>query len=100
MRKLISFQDKHELCRYLVQSGLLEYLDVQEEKQLRTGLSINIIFPGKIYQVIDMANILLEYHVREELQTCLIKQVSAKNGTCGPHRTCSCEEAPVYYGPV
>jgi hypothetical protein len=23
-----------------------------------------------------------------------------KSSSCDPHRTCSCEEAPVYYGPV
>jgi hypothetical protein len=41
------------------------------EKQFRTGLSINIILPGKIYQVIDMADFSLVDHVREELKTCL-----------------------------
>jgi ribonuclease HI len=35
---------------------LLEYLGVQQEEQLRTGLSINIIAPGKIYQVRDMTS--------------------------------------------
>jgi hypothetical protein len=40
----------------LVQSWLLEYPGVQQQKQLRTGLSINIILPRKIYQVIDVAN--------------------------------------------
>jgi hypothetical protein len=37
---------------------------------IKTGLSTNIILPGKIYQVIDMANFLLVDHVREQLQTC------------------------------
>jgi hypothetical protein len=49
----------------------LEYLGVQQEKQLRTGLSVNIALPGKIYQVMDMANSLLVDHVRKELKTCL-----------------------------
>jgi hypothetical protein len=71
VRKLISLPDKHQLYRDLVQSRLLEYLGVQQEKQIRTGLSINITMPGKIYQVIDMANFLLVDHVREELKTCL-----------------------------
>jgi len=43
---------------YLVQSRLLEYLSVQQEKQLKTGLSINITVPGEICQVTDMANFL------------------------------------------
>jgi hypothetical protein len=71
IRKLISVPDKHQLCHYLVQSRLLEYLGVQQKQQLRTGLSINIILHRKIYQVIDMANFLLVDHVREELKTCL-----------------------------
>jgi hypothetical protein len=71
MRELISLPDKHQLCRYLVQSRLLEYLGVQQEKQLRNELRINIIVPGKIYEVTDMANVLLVDHVREELKTCL-----------------------------
>jgi len=58
MRRLISFLDKCQLCRYLVLSRLLEYLSVWQEKQLRTGLSINIIVPGEICQVIDMASFL------------------------------------------
>jgi hypothetical protein len=33
--------------------------------------TVNIVLPGKIYQVIDMANFLLVDHVREELKTCL-----------------------------
>jgi len=39
--RLISLLDKRQLCHYLVQSRLLEYLSVQQEKRLRTGLSIN-----------------------------------------------------------
>jgi len=50
--------DKHQLCRYLVQSQLLEYPSVQREKQSRTGLSINITVPGEICQVLDMASFL------------------------------------------
>jgi hypothetical protein len=34
----------------------LEYLGVQQEKQLKTGLRINITMPGATCQVIDMAN--------------------------------------------
>jgi hypothetical protein len=71
MKKLINLPDKHQLCYYLVQSRLLEYLGVQQEKQLRTGPSINIILPANSYQVIDIANFLLVDHVREELKTCL-----------------------------
>jgi hypothetical protein len=71
MRKLISLPDKGQLCRYLVQSRLLEHLAVQQEKQLRTQLSVDIILPGTIYHVIDMANVLFVDHEREELKTCL-----------------------------
>jgi hypothetical protein len=71
MIKLINLLDKRELCRYSAQSRLLEYLGVQQEKELRTGLSVNIALLGKFYQVIDMANILLVDHVRKELKTCL-----------------------------
>jgi hypothetical protein len=42
----------------MVQSWLLEYLSVQQEKQLGTGLRINITAPGEIYQVTDMASFL------------------------------------------
>jgi hypothetical protein len=42
----------------LVQSRLLEYLSVQQEKQLRTGLRIKITAPGEIYQITDMARFL------------------------------------------
>jgi hypothetical protein len=49
----------------------LEYLGVQQEKQLRTGLSVNSALPGKIYKVIDMANFLSVDHVRKEMKTCL-----------------------------
>jgi hypothetical protein len=69
--KLINLLHKQQLCRYSAHSQPLEYLGVQQEKQVRTGLSINIVLPGKIYQVIDMANVLLVGHVREELKTCL-----------------------------
>jgi len=58
MRRLISLLDKRQLCPYVVLSRLLEYLSVQQEKQLRTGLSINITAPGEICQVIDMASFL------------------------------------------
>ena len=50
--------DKPQLCRYLVRSRLLEYLSVRQEKQSRTGLSINTTAPGEICQVLDMANFL------------------------------------------
>jgi len=53
-----SLLDKHQLHRYLIPSRLLEYLGVRQEKQLRTGLSINIIVRGEICQVIDMASFL------------------------------------------
>jgi hypothetical protein len=36
----------------------LKYLSVWQEKQVRTGLSINIIAPGEICQVINMASFL------------------------------------------
>jgi hypothetical protein len=57
-RKLTSLLDKHQLSHYSVQSWLLEYLSVQQEKQLRTGVRINITAPGEIYQVTDMASFL------------------------------------------
>jgi hypothetical protein len=44
--------------RYLVLIRLLEYLNVHQEKQLRSGLSINIIVLGEICQVIYMASFL------------------------------------------
>jgi ribonuclease HI len=50
--------DKNQLCRYSVQSQLLEYLRVWQEKQLRAGLSINISVPGKVCQAADMASFL------------------------------------------
>jgi ribonuclease HI len=46
---------KCQLYCYLVQSRLLEYLGVQQEMQLRTGLSVNITTPGETCQDIDMA---------------------------------------------
>jgi hypothetical protein len=49
----------------------LEYLDVQQEKLLRAGLSFNIAFPGKIYQVINMVKLFLVDHARKEQRTCL-----------------------------
>ena len=36
MSKLISLLDERQLCLYLVQNRLLEYLDVPQENQLRT----------------------------------------------------------------
>jgi hypothetical protein len=71
MKKLTNLLDKDQLCRYLIQSQLLEYQGVHQEKQLRTGLSANIMLPGKINHVIDMAKFLLVDRVREELKTCL-----------------------------
>jgi hypothetical protein len=68
MKKLINLPDKDQLCCCFVQSQLVEYPGVQQEKQL-TGLSANIMLPGKIYQVIDMVNFLLVDHIREELKT-------------------------------
>jgi hypothetical protein len=38
---------------------------------IKNRLSISIVSPGKIYQVIDMANFSLVDDVREELKTCL-----------------------------
>jgi hypothetical protein len=71
MKKLMYLLDKNQLCPYLVHSWLLECPGVQQEKQLRTGLSANIMFPGKIHQVIDMADFLLADHVRKGLKTYL-----------------------------
>jgi hypothetical protein len=68
---VINLLDKDQLCHCLVQSWLLEYPGVQQEKQLRTGLSANIMLPGKIHQVMDMANFVLVDHVREKLNMCL-----------------------------
>jgi hypothetical protein len=47
---LTSLLDKRQVCRYSVQSWLLEYQSVWQEKQLRAGLSINISVPEKICQ--------------------------------------------------
>jgi hypothetical protein len=71
MKKLINLLDKEQLCWYWAQSQLFEYLGVQQERQLRTGLSVNITLPGRIYQVMDMANVLLVDQVRKELKICL-----------------------------
>jgi hypothetical protein len=43
MKKLINLLDSGQLCCYLAQSRLLEYPGVQQEKQLRTGLSAKIV---------------------------------------------------------
>jgi hypothetical protein len=56
MKRLISLPDKHQPCHYLVQSQLSEYLNVLQERQLRTGLSTIIKEPGEICQVIDMTS--------------------------------------------
>ena len=62
MKRLISLLDKHQPYRYLVQSRLLECVSVQQEKQLKTGLSINFTAPGEICQVLDMASFLYADH--------------------------------------
>jgi len=56
IKNLICLIDKRQLCRYLVQRRFLEYLSVRQEKQSRTGLRTNIIVPGEIFKVIDMAS--------------------------------------------
>ena len=71
MKELINLQGKEQLRHYSSHSRLLEYLGVQQEELLRTGLSANIIPPGIIYQVTDMVNFLLVDHVRKELKTYL-----------------------------
>jgi hypothetical protein len=48
MKELINLQGKEQLRHYLAHSWLLEYLGVQQEKLLRTGLSANIVPPGII----------------------------------------------------
>jgi hypothetical protein len=65
MQELINLPGKEQLRHCLAQSRLLEYLGVQQEKRLRTGLSTNIVPPGIIYQVTDMVNFLLVNHVRK-----------------------------------
>ena len=55
---LIRLLDKHQLCRYLVQSRLLEYLSVCQERQSRAGLSIKTQIPEKLFQVADKASFL------------------------------------------
>ena len=49
----------------------MEYLGVQQEKLLKTGLSANMALPGIIYQVTDMTDFLLVDDVRKELKTYL-----------------------------
>jgi hypothetical protein len=56
MKDLINLQGKEQLRYYSAQSRLLEYLGIQQEKLLRTGLSVNIVPLGIIYQVTDMVN--------------------------------------------
>jgi hypothetical protein len=51
--KLTKLLVKVQQCHYLVHSRLLEYLGVQQEKQLRTGLSFDNVLPGKIYKVTE-----------------------------------------------
>jgi hypothetical protein len=68
MKKLINLQGKEQLRHCSAHSRLLEYLGVQQEELLRTGLSVNIVTPGINYQVTDMVNFLLVDHVRKELQ--------------------------------
>jgi hypothetical protein len=60
MKKLMNLRGKVQLSHYSAQSRLLEYLGVQQEKLLRTGLSANILLPEIIYQVPNMANSLLK----------------------------------------
>ena len=64
--RLVCLLDKRQLCRYSVQSWLLEYLHVSvwQQRQLRAGLSINISVPGKLCQVADMASFLPADHVK------------------------------------
>jgi hypothetical protein len=71
MKELINLQGKEQLRHYSAQNRLLEYLGVQQEKLLRTGLSVSIVPPGIIYQVTDMVNFLLVDHVRKVLKTYL-----------------------------
>jgi hypothetical protein len=71
LKKLMNLLGKVQLSHYSAQSQLVEYLGVQQEKLLRTGLSANILLPGIIYQVTDMVNSLLVDHVRKELMACL-----------------------------
>jgi hypothetical protein len=71
MQELINLQGKEQLRHYLTQSRISEYLGVQQEELLRTGLGANIVSPGIIYQVTDMVNFLLVDHVRKELKACL-----------------------------
>jgi hypothetical protein len=58
MRKLTGLLDKHQPCRYLVLSWLLEYLNVQQGKQLGPELRMNIIILEEICQTIEMASFL------------------------------------------
>jgi hypothetical protein len=71
MKKLMILLDKEQLCHYSAQSQLLECLGVLQEMQLRTGLSVNTVLPGKIYQVINMASFLLVGRIQKELRICL-----------------------------
>jgi hypothetical protein len=68
---MIGLVDKQQPCRYSVQSRLLEYLGVWQERQLRAGLRTNISVPGQMCQAADMASFLLPDHARKELMTCL-----------------------------
>jgi hypothetical protein len=56
MKKLLYLLNKGQLCCYSAEGQVLEHLGVQQEKQLRTGLSVNNTLPGKIYQATNMAN--------------------------------------------
>ena len=58
MKWLTALPDKHQLCRYLVQSRLLEYLSVWQERQSTAGLSINTQTHEKLFQVAEMASFL------------------------------------------
>jgi hypothetical protein len=56
MNRQISLLDKHQPHPFSVQSWLLEYLNVWQERQSRNGLSITTLKPGGIRQFADMAS--------------------------------------------
>jgi hypothetical protein len=71
----------------------------QQKKQLRTGPSINIILPGKIYQS-STWQIFISRPCKTRAENLLkLSRHQLKNGSYSHHGSCSCEEAPAFYGP-
>ena len=56
-KRLMKLASQSAMMSLLGPELALEYLDVQQERLLRAGLSFNIALPGKIYQAIHIVNV-------------------------------------------